>query len=305
MTVLVADLPSTTLRKVNLYSERSLKFEFISEPLPFDESGNNKISISNCRATVSCQSSGNLFGTQATVSLYGLSLDLLSSLSSKAQGLFGSNSEKISMQIFVGETAIFTGFMTSSIANMNSVPNSALTITATASADLQNKVASPFSFNGPTPVKDVISAICKAGGYSPYIIGLDGLVVTNPHYEGSVFDQLQSICDSVEIAMSIAPPTISFWPQKRVKDGVVPLISPEHGLIGYPIFSNGGVMFQTQFSTLLTTGRNIKLVTSLPHASGTYKLTSVSHELSSWMPDGPWHSVCIANRILNEGDNGG
>lgn len=305
MTVLVADLPSTTLRKVNLYSERSLKFEFISEPLPFDESGNNKISISNCRATVSCQSSGNLFGTQATVSLYGLSLDLLSSLSSKAQGLFGSNSEKISMQIFVGETAIFTGFMTSSIANMNSVPNSALTITATASADLQNKPSPPFSFNGATPVTSVITAICKAAGYSPYITGLDGIVATNPHYEGSIFNQLEKLCDDFEIAMSVASPTITFWPQNEKKDDVMPLISPEYGLIGYPIFSNGGVMLQTQFSTLLTTGRNVKLITSLPHASGTYKLTSVSHELSSWMPDGPWHSVCIANRILNEGENGG
>lgn len=288
-----------------MYNQRSLRFEFTNETSSFDEKGNNTISISEVRSTVSFQSAGNLFGTQVNVSLFGLSMELLASLSSKAMGLFGSDTERISMKIYVGDTAIFVGYMTSSIANMNTAPNSALMITATANADLQNKPSPPFSFNGATPVTSVITAICKAAGYSPYITGLDGIVATNPHYEGSIFNQLEKLCDDFEIAMSVASPTITFWPQNEKKDDVMPLISPEYGLIGYPIFSNGGVMFQTQFSTLLTTGRNIKLVTSLPHASGTYKLTSVSHELSSWMPDGPWHSVCIANRILNEGDNGG
>ncbi|HCD7251434.1 TPA: hypothetical protein ND504_002280 [Citrobacter farmeri] len=288
-----------------MYNQRSLRFEFTNETSSFDEKGNNTISISEVRSTVSFQSAGNLFGTQVNVSLFGLSMELLASLSSKAMGLFGSDTERISMKIYVGETAIFVGYMTSSIANMNTAPNSALMITATANADLQNKPSPPFSFNGATPVTSVITAICKAAGYSPYITGLDGIVATNPHYEGSIFNQLEKLCDDFEIAMSVASPTITFWPQNEKKDDVMPLISPEYGLIGYPIFSNGGVMFQTQFSTLLTTGRNVKLITSLPHASGTYKLTSVSHELSSWMPDGPWHSVCIANRILNEGDNGG
>ncbi|VYT37072.1 hypothetical protein [Citrobacter amalonaticus] len=288
-----------------MYNQRSLRFEFTNETSSFDEKGNNTISISEVRSTVSFQSAGNLFGTQVNVSLLGLSMELLASLSSKAMGLFGSDTERISMKIYVGDTAIFVGYMTSSIANMNTVPNSALMITATANADLQNKPSPPFSFNGATPVTSVITAICKAAGYSPYITGLDGIVATNPHYEGSIFNQLEKLCDDFEIAMSVASPTITFWPQNEKKDDVMPLISPEYGLIGYPIFSNGGVMFQTQFSTLLTTGRNVKLITSLPHASGTYKLTSVSHELSSWMPDGPWHSVCIANRILNEGDNGG
>lgn len=276
----------------------------MNETSSFEDAGNNQISISEARATVSLQSSGNLFGTQVNVSIFGLGLEMLAALSSKAMGLFGTDTERISMKIFVENTAIFAGYMTSSIANMNAVPNTALMITATANADLQNKTASPFSFNGSTPVTSVINAICKAAGYKPYIVGLDGKVISNPHYEGSVFDQLRSLCDDLSIAMSVAPPSISFWPQESTKDDVKPLISSEYGLIGYPVFSNGGVMFQTQFSTLLTTGRDIELQTTLPHASGVYKLTSVTHELSSWMEDGPWHSVCIANRKLEEASSG-
>lgn len=288
-----------------MYSKRSIKFVFVNETSSFDDSGNNTITIDEVKSTVSFQSAGNLFGTQVSVSLFGLSIELLAALSSKAMGLFGTDTERISMKIFVGETSVFAGYMTSSIANMNSIPNTSLMITATANADLQNKPASPFSFNGATPVPDIINAICNAAGYKAYIIGLNGLVVTNPHYEGDIFSQLTALCSDVNVAMSVTPPSISFWPQDGAKDDVMPFISPEHGLIGYPVFSNGGLMFQTQFSTLLTTGRNVKIETSLPHASGVYKLTSVTHELSSWMPDGPWHSICIAYRVPSEANDGG
>ena len=290
---------------MSLYSKRSIKFVFVNETSSFDESGNNTITIDEVKSTVSFQSAGNLFGTQVSVSLFGLSIELLAALSSKAMGLFGTDTERISMKIFVGETSVFAGYMTSSIANMNSIPNTSLMITATANAALQNKPASPFSFNGATPVPDIINAICNAAGYKAYITGLNGLVVTNPHYEGDIFSQLTALCSDVNVAMSVTPPSISFWPQDGAKDDVMPFISREHGLIGYPVFSNGGLMFQTQFSTLLTTGRNVKIETSLPHASGVYKLTSVTHELSSWMPDGPWHSICIAYRVPSEANDGG
>lgn len=289
---------------MSLYIKRALRFEFKNETSSFDKAGNNLISISEARATVSLQSSGNLFGTQVNISIFGLDLDMLATLSAKAMGFFGTDTERISMKIFVESTAIFVGYMTSSIANMSAVPNAALMITATANADLQNKTASPFSFKGATPVTSVINAICKAAGYKPNIVGLEGKVISNPHYEGSVFDQLRAVCDDLKISMSVAPPSISFWPQESTRDSVKPFISPKYGLIGYPVFSNGGVIFQTQFSTLLTTGRDIELKTALPHVGGIYRLTSVTHELSSWMEDGPWHSVCIANKKLKEASSG-
>ncbi|XWJ90277.1 baseplate hub protein [Phytobacter ursingii] len=288
---------------MSLYTERSLRFEFNNLTSNFEGTNSNKISISNVAATVSCQSSGNLFGTQVNVSIYGLGIELLAALSSKAMGLYGPDTEKVSLNIYVEDITIFAGFLTTSVANM-AVPNAALLITATANADLQNKTASPFSYNGATPLTSALTAICKNAGYSPLIVGLEGKTLTNPHYSGSVFDQLEQICYDMKISMSVMSPKISFWDAEKERDTVIPLVSPENGLVGYPLFSNGGVMFQTQFSSLLTTGRRIQLLTSLPHASGNYTLTNVTHELSSWVEDGPWHSICIANKQINGEGNG-
>lgn len=300
----VPAFPFITWRLQTLYGKKNLRFDFQNLTSAFEGmDGNDKISISNVMATVSCHSSGNLFGTQVNVSIFGLGMDLLAALSSRAMGTYGSNTESVSLSIFVDDVAIFVGKLTSSIANMNAAPNSALMITATANADLQDKVAQPFSFSGPTSAEEIINAICKPVGYSPMIVGLRGKAVTNPHYEGSVFEQLEKLCYEMQISMSVTPPKISFWDSNKKRDDIVPLVSSQNGLIGYPVFSNGGVMFQTQFSPLLTTGRNIRLETSLPHASGEYSLGSVTHELSSWVSGGPWHSVCIANRPIESANN--
>lgn len=183
-------------------------------------------------------------------------------------------------------------------ANMNSAPDSSLMISATASAELQNMTASPFSVNGAQKLTDVINSICSTAGYRATFHKMNGMTTSgSPYFEGSVFDQLHRICVDYGVAMSASPPeNVDFWPTKNTRDEIIPLVSNEYGLVGYPIFSSGGIMFQTQYSSLLVIGRFIEMVTELPNASGKYQLSTVRHELSSWVPGGPWHSVCTAYR---------
>ena len=282
-----------------MYKQHVLRFDFTNKTGSFDNQGNNKISITNARATVSINTVVGITGTTAEFSIYGLSLDRIADLSGRADGIVSpSEGQAINVDIFADDSLVFSGGMNSSIANMNSAPESSLMITATANADLQSKVASPFSARGAQNLTDVISAICSSAGYQAAFNGLKGMTTSgSPHLEGSVFDQLHQACSGYGLAMSVTPPNkIEFWPSDNVRDDVIPYISKEYGLIGYPVFSNGGIMFQTQYSSLLIIGRYIDMKTELPHASGRYKLTSVRHELSSWAPNGSWHSICIAYR---------
>lgn len=281
-----------------MYKYHSLRYEFINRKSAFDKQGNNKISISNIKSTVSLGSVIGRSGSSANVSLYGLSLERVSDLSGKASGNFSRDEQKIDMAIYADESLVFYGVMTSSIANMNLAPEGCLMITASANADIQNMPSSPFSAKGAQNLTDVINAICNLAGYTAIFTKMKGMKTSgSPHFEGSVFDQLHQICTGYGLAMSTKPPDkIEFWPSNEQKDEVIPFISKDHGLIGYPVFSNSGVMFQTQYSSLLSIGRHMELKTELPWASGRYKLSSVSHELSSWIPSGAWTSVCIANR---------
>lgn len=280
-----------------MYKQHSIRYEFINKTSSFDEAGNNKISISNVKSTVSLGSVIGRTGTSANVSLYGLSLDLIADLSGRADGNFQST-QKIDMAIYADESLVFYGAMTSSTANMNQAPEGVLMITATANAEMQSMPVSPFSARGAQNLTDVISSICSAAGYTAEFKGMKGMKTSgSPHFEGSVFDQLHQICTGYGLAMQVSPPNkVSFWPSSAQRDEVIPLVSKEYGLIGYPVFSNGGVMFQTQYSSLLIIGRYVDLKTEVPWASGRYKLVTVNHEISSWLPSGSWNSVCIAAR---------
>lgn len=291
------DLFCTTWRAANLYKQHAIRYEFINMKSAFDGQGNNKIAINNIKSTVSLGSVIGRSGSSANVSLYGLSLERISDLSGKAGGNF-LETQHIDIAIYADESLVFYGKMTSSIANMNLSPEAGLMITASANADIQNLPVSPFSARGTQNLTDVISSICNAAGYKAVFTGMEGLKTSgSPHFEGSVFDQLHQICIGYGLAMSVSPPDkIEFWLSTAQKDEVIPLVSKEHGLIGYPVFSSSGVMFQTQYSSLLSIGRYVDLKTDVPWMSGRYQLSTVSHELSSWLSAGSWNSVCIANR---------
>lgn len=280
-----------------MYKQHTLRFDFTSTKEPFDKNGNNKISLSNIKATVSLNDVIGMTGSSADIALYGLSLERIAELSGRADGSM-LNTQNINVGIFADEMLVFYGVMTSSVANINQAPESGLMISASANAELRNKPASPFSAKGSQSLTDVISAICNAAGYEAAFRGVNGMTTSgSPHFEGSVFDQLNQVCSAYGLAMSVTPPgKAEFWPSGDHRDDVIPFISSEFGLIGYPVFAAGGIMFQTQYSSLLSIGRDINMKTDVPWASGRYQLSTVRSELSSWIPGGPWHSICTAAR---------
>ncbi|CNI61661.1 hypothetical protein [Yersinia bercovieri] len=284
-----------------MYSKKDLRYEFSLSNGTFDKDGNDKISISNVKSSFRFGSYGNYTGVNVDIMIFGLSIDRLSELSGKGIGIF-DNPQSTRVSVYVGNDKLFSGFIVSSYANMNGQPETAIIINAVAAFDLKVTASSPFSRPGAVSVSSMLDAICRLNGYEFHPNGLDGLTAQNPHFPGSPMDQIRDICLTYDLAYQAFDNTITVWPAKSSVSSVVPFISPDHGLIGYPVFTQGGITFQTQFSTLLSQGRDVELQTSLPNASGRYRLTVVEHFLSSWTEGGNWHTVCQSVRI-SQGEN--
>ena len=173
-----------------------------------------------------------------------------------------------------------------------------LIISAVAGNDLMRTPASPFTATGSQPYETILNSICAANGYTLNAVNLDGITGTNPHFVGDVMHQLQDACNAASLQMAVNGKVVTVWKPGDAIDSVKPLISPDYGLIGYPVFTQSGITFQTTFSTYLSQGRNVTLQTSLPNASGDYNLFQVDHYLSSWMQGGPWTSVCQGAKVL-------
>lgn len=284
-----------------MYSKKLLSFEFENYSGAFDDAGNTTLKIGNVKASCRVSFMGSVGGYQAEATLYGLSLDLIAALSAKGIGPYTDQAARIGMKIIADGTEIFSGQIFSCFANMNSIPEVPVIISAVAGGDLARTVAKPFSLEGKQAYTDILSAICKANGYNLKAVNADGLYANNISLHGSPLDQIRTACNAADLQFAINGNNVSVWKQGLKIDDVIPLVSPENGLIGYPVFTQSGLTFQSQFSSYLAQGRYVKLITSLPHATGTYQLFATDHYLSSWVKNGPWLTLCQAIKVQDAG----
>lgn len=287
-----------------MYSKKELRYEFTLSKGTFDTSGSNKLSIGNVKSSFRVGAYGDYGGTQAEITIFGLSAERLSALSGKGVGVYTTDPDDTNVDVYVGNEKIYSGGIWASYANMNGQPETALVLNAVAGKKLKTEAASPFSQPGAVYVYDMLAAFCKVYGLGFNSPMVNGPTEQNPHYNGSPMDKIRSICETHNLSFKVFDNVLTVWPKGKAVDEVVPIVSAEYGLIGYPVFSQYGITFQTQYSPLLAQGRDIDLRTSLPNASGIYSLSVVEHFLTSWTEGGSWHTVCQGYKRLSGDKNG-
>lgn len=280
-----------------MYSKKTLQFVFNLD----DGNGQSEnMTLQNIKSLVSVDSYGGMGGTQAEIALYGLSAARLSLLSSRGINALVTDGRTFSVKVYSGDIVVFDGNIRASYANMNAAPDNPLMMNAVTGLYLRNKTQKPFSQQGTVSVESILSTLCQQNGYTLKAVKLNGIMHQNPYLQGSAFEQIATLCHAHRLDFEIIGSEVYVWPVTGAVDDVMPHISPENGLIGYPVYSENGLTFQTQYSPLLSFGRIVSLQTSLPHASGRYRLWGVNHFLSSWVENGPWHSVCMATQEADE-----
>lgn len=274
------------------YKKRTLKFQFTLKEGSFDESGNNILTIDNIKAEIEIGAYGGITGTTLEARVYGLSIDNMALLSYKGIQLNGAKQNM--MKVWADDRPVFFGSITNCFADLNQMPDAPLIISAFSTGFDQSITAAPFSKEGVASVNEIITTIAASIGYTVVNNGVLAKI-ENPYFEGNPIAQIQQCAHAAGIEIDFRLGAIYIWPQGGSIDDTIPLISPQHGLIGYPVFSNYGINFQCQYSDLILRGRKIQLETSLPNGSGVYTVQSAVHHLSTWSEGGPWSTIVWAS----------
>lgn len=274
------------------YKKRTLKFEFTLKDGAFDESGNNILTIDNIKAEIEIGAYGGITGTTLEARVYGLGIDNMALLSYKGIQLNGAKQNM--MKVWADDRPVFFGSITNCFADLNQMPDATLIISAFSTGFDQSITAAPFSKEGVASVNEIITTIASNIGYTVVNNGVLAKL-ENPYFEGNPISQIQQCAHAAGIEIDFRLGAIYIWPQGGSIDDTIPLISPQHGLIGYPVFSNYGINFQCQYSDLILRGRKIQLETSLPNGSGVYTVQSAVHHLSTWTEGGPWSTIVWAS----------
>ncbi|EDM2047150.1 hypothetical protein CKT45_03130 [Salmonella enterica subsp. enterica serovar Muenchen] len=283
------------------YMQRDITVEFtLSDGRTFDNGGGNVLTLpgAKCFATIAVY--GGTAGTQITLYIWGLSPAHMADLSYR--GVWRpAQSRTNKMRVMANGRLIFEGDITDAYADYNQAPDIPLILTGQVNFNLRNQTAADFSAKGDVPVADIIRALASSAGLKFENQGVSRSL-SNPHFSGNVIQQMLDAASAADINIDTGDAEkVTIWP-KGEKRNIPPLhISPDHGLIGYPVYTMTGLSATTIFCPDLFIGRRVHLESSLPNVTGDYQLTGVIHTITSRTVGGPWSSNCTMTRLNDNG----
>lgn len=261
--------------------------------------GQEAISFKDFAVQCSVDKSGCPAFPKATVILYGLSLNTMERLTHLGFTTFSLKRNKINISAGIKGQAlatIFKGEITNAWADFNSAPSPTFKIEAQCGLFPALIPQPPIAVNGNQTVAGIIESISKEIGYAfennEVTASIKDCVIN-----GDPVEKMRRVANAVGANLIFDDDKVVLVPKNasRKEHGTIPLINSQNGMIGYPTFSNNGIQVACFFRPELRIGANFKLESIVPRATGTWKITSLKHELSANNPNNnSWKTVIQA-----------
>lgn len=261
--------------------------------------GQEAISFKDFAVQCSVEKSGYPAFPKANVVLYGLSLNTMERLTHLGFTTFSLKRNKINISAGIkGQTlsTIFKGEIVNAWADFNSAPSPTFKIEAKCGLFPALIPHPPVAVNGNQSVSDIIESISKEIGYvfenNEVTASIKDCVIN-----GDPVEKMRRIANEVGANLIFDDEKVVLVPKNasRKTQGSMPLINAQNGMIGYPTFSNNGINVACFFRPDLRIASNFKLESIVPRATGTWKITSLKHELSANNPGAnSWKTVIQA-----------
>lgn len=201
--------------------------------------------------------------------------------------------------VSVGDTGgsiyqIFEGTILSAYADYGQQPEVPLVISAQSALIQSVKPANPTETSGQFSVKDVLFSLAKDAGYVPSWHGSE-IFKRDQYLHGSAVEQIKQLCDIAGVVKRIENGMMVFIPNGTVDP--VSVISIGEGtdcdIVGYPTFNLTGITVRMQFNPNVWGLRKVNVNTSLDRAKGEWIAVAITHELSTFKPNGAWFTTAM------------
>jgi hypothetical protein len=255
------------------------------------ESGSNTKVIEGLAVTVDVDKAGLPDKNSAKIVIYNLAMKDMEKLTFLAFRPLQKRKNKILVEAGnVGEKLglVFKGDITSAYPDFNSGPDIPFEIEAMTAGWSYQIADSPTSIDGEQDVATLMEQFATEAGFG-FVNNSVSATVKNTTFTGSPVSKAQQLAQEVNIELLIDDETftIQTWDNPR---GDAVLLSAASGMIGYPSFTQDGVSARSFYNPKLRLGGQVKIQSVVPKASGYWKLTKLSHNLSAYGASPQWQS---------------
>ena len=296
------------------FVKRQLSFIFHIGTGSFGDTGMNVVNIPpGLRASVTIAKTGGNNMNTLDARIYGLDPTVANGVSTL--GTIIGATRKNTVTVLAGDeggvlATVFIGTIDVAWQDYNSAPDVSLAIHAY--GGLYEAVAPlrPTSFIGSADVATIISSIALQMGWAFENNGVS-VQLNNQYLSGTGREQALTAAANAGIKIIFddqpnATPTIAIWPKTGARAAQAPLLSPDSGMVGYPIWEAGAITVKSIYNPSLSVstgvgtnglmvGGTVEVKSSIANASGQWQIFSMTHELESETPDGSWFTTVRAN----------
>lgn len=274
-------------------NKKSLRFVISLKTGKFGSSENNVVTLQGFRAVVEIDKAGGVQMSTLRAKIYGVSQSDMNSITTtqwKPETWLANTVEVFAID-GTTETLVFAGNIVNAWGDYQGMPDVFLHIQAQAAFYGALAPIPPKSYKGAVSVATVMASIAKDLGLAFENNGVASQIV-DLYLPNTALEQAKDLARMAGIGLYIDDKTLAITPTPSGPRGdIIPVISPQSGLIGYPTFDGIGVNFQTLFSPSVTFGGRISLTTDIKQAAGEWVVVSMAHRLESEKPGGAWFST--------------
>lgn len=264
----------------------------------FTGTSKNTVTLSGLRMSCKIINAGGLSNSTMQMTIYGLSLSIMNDLSTL--GVQINLIPKNSIIVTAGDAksgmgTVFAGYVTFAWAAFKGAPDVSFQVMANTGLPDRVIPAVSSSFKGPVDVATLMSGFATKMQLK---FENNGVTTKLPsaYFYGPIGMQAQDAVTKAGIEWNHGEGgVLAIWPKGKARGGSIPLISPETGMVGYPIYTKYGIMIETLFNPSIGFGGQIQVKSSLKQATGLFNVYSLDHDLDTLMPDGKWFSTIGAS----------
>jgi hypothetical protein len=256
----------------------------------FGESKGQDVTLTGYRTSAAIVAYTADIQAQMQLRMWGLPLEMINRLTTI--GPIMPQQRKNSILVAAGDegsalSVAYQGVITTAFGDFNQAPNVSLNILAQAAQVDAIKPVAARSYPGSVNAAGIMADLAQQMGLAFENNGVN-VQLSNAYLPGTALDQVKACARAANISYTIDRGVLAIWPLAGARMAEPVLISPATGLVGYPAFSSGGIVFTTLYSPALSLGGKVNVQSSLGVANGEWNVFSYAHMLEAQMPNGQW-----------------
>jgi hypothetical protein len=229
------------------------------------------------------------------LAIWGMPLSLMNQLTTLGANYTAKMQEQVELSAgdSDGMFLVFVGDIIRAYVDAQNMPLVAFRLYATSGGPTWSmKPVPPISLSGPQDVAQMLQRLAKQMGMTLENNGVN-VKLRNPYYGGSPWQQASQIARHAGINMIADRNTLAIMPGGQARKGDVVLVSPQTGMVGYPMFEQASLIVKCEFNPNINPMGQIQVKSDLTPACGKWNINKTTYELECFMPHGRWFQTMV------------